>query len=103
MLAPAPYQVPVKGDKTESGKAKGGLPSKGTSDTVPEEIKILPSEGQSEGEANIPSPHGKKRAASEGWEEKAPKRGKMLPLGGPGLEGDVIAWSHGEDKPSGKP
>ena len=102
MLAPAPCQVPAKGDKAESGKAKGGLPSEGTSDTVSGEIKIPPPEGQSEGEANIPSPHGKKRAASEGWEETAPKRGKMPSSGGSGLEGDVIARSYGEDKPSGK-
>ena len=70
---PAPHQVLVKGDKAESGKAKGGLPSEGISDTVSGEIKIPPLEDKSEGEANIPSPHGKKRAASEEWEERAPK------------------------------
>ena len=99
MLAPAPHRVPVKEDQAESGKAKGGLPFVGTSDTLSGEIKIPPPEGQSEGEANIPSPHGKKRAVSEDWEEKAPKRGKMPLSGGSGLEDDVVAQSHSEDKP----
>ena len=102
MLAPAPYQVPVKEDKEESRKAKGGLHSKGTPDTVSDEIRAPSSEDKRKGGADILSPHGKKRAASEGWEETAPKRGKMPPLGGSGLEGDVVAWSHREDKPSGK-
>ena len=81
MLAPVSYQVPAKGDKAESGKAKGGLPSKGISDIVSGEIKIPPPEGQNVGQANIPSPHGKKRAISEDLGEKAPERGKM-PLSG---------------------
>ena len=102
MLAPAPHQVPVKEDQAESGKAKGSLHSEGISYTVSGEIKVPPPEDKSEGEANIPSPHGKKRAASTGWEETTPKRGKMPPLGGSGSEDDVIAQSHREDKPSGK-
>ena len=73
MLAPAPYQVPAKEDKEESKKAKGGLHSKGTPDTMSGEIGTPSSEDKREGEADIPSPHGKKRAASEGWEVKAPK------------------------------
>ena len=102
IAGPAPYQVPVEGDKAESGKAKGGLPFEGISDTVSGEIKIPPSEDESEGEANIPSPHGKKRAASEDWDERAPKRGRMPLSGGSGLEDDVIAQSHSEDKPLAK-
>ena len=43
-----------------------------------------------------------KRAASEGWEEKAPKRGKMPLTGGPGLEDDVVAQSHDKDEPQAK-
>ena len=101
-LAPAPYQVHVKEDKAESGRTKGGLHSEGISDTVSGEIKIPSSKDKSEGEANIPFPHGKKRATSEGWEEKAPKRGKMPLSGGSGLEDDVIAQSHDEDKPQAK-
>ena len=62
-------------------------------------VKIPSPEEKSKGEAIIPSPHGKKRAVSEDWEEKAPKQGKMPLSGGSGLEGDVIAQSHSEDKP----
>ena len=87
MLVPAPYQVPAKEDKEESRKAKGGLHSEGTPNTVPS------SEDKREGEADILSPHGKKRAASEGWEVKAPKRGKTLLSGGSGSEDDVVAQS----------
>ena len=91
MLAPAPYQMPVKEDKAESGRTKGGLHPEGISDTVSGEIKIPSPEDKSEGEANIPSPHGKKRAASEDWEKKAPKRGKVPQPGGSGLENDILA------------
>ena len=44
-------------------------------------------------------PHGKKRAASEDWEEMASKRGKVPQSGGSGLEDGVLAQSHDEDKP----
>ena len=98
MLALAPYKVPVEEDKAESGKNKGGLHSEGMLDTVSWEIKVPPSEDKSEGEGNIPSPCGKKRGPSEDWEEKAPKRGKMPLSGGSGLEDDVVAPSHSEDK-----
>ena len=81
----------MKEDKAESGRTKGGLHPEGISDTVSGEIKIPSSEDKSEGEVNISSPHGKKRAASEDWEERAPKRGKMPLSGGSGLEDDVIA------------
>ena len=103
MLAPAPHQVPVKEDKAESGKVKGGLPSKGISDTVSGEIKVPPPEDKSEGEANIPSPYGKKRAASEDWEGLSSKKGKMPPLTGLGLEGDAVEQLQQGDKPSAKP
>ena len=63
------------------------------------EIKVPLPEEKSEGEANIPSPHGKKRDASEDWEERAPKRGKVPQSGGSGLEDGVFAQSHDEDKP----
>ena len=98
MLAPTPYQMPMKEDKAESGRTKGGLHPKGISDAVSGEIKIPSSEDKSEGEANIPSPHGKKRAASEDWEESAPKRGKVPQSGGSGLEGGVVQ-PRDEDKP----
>ena len=92
----------MKKDKAESRKAKGGLHSKGISYTVSGEIKVPPPEDKSEGEADVPSPHGKKRAASKDWEERAPKRGKMPLSGGSGLEVDVVAQSHSEDKPLAK-
>ena len=44
MLVPAPYQVPAKEDKEESRKAKGGLHSEGTLDTVSGEIRAPSSE-----------------------------------------------------------
>ena len=91
MLAPAPYQVPVKEYKEESRKAKGGLHSEGTPGTMSEEIGTPSSEDKREGETDIPSPHGKKRVASEGLEVKAPKRGKMSLSGGSGLEDDIVA------------
>ena len=90
MLVLAPYQVPVKEDNEESRKAKGSLHSEGTPNTASGEIKAPPSKDKREGEADILSPHGKKRAASEGWEVKAPKRGKMPLSGGSGSEGDVV-------------
>ena len=88
-----------EGDKTESGRTEGGLHPEGILDVVPGETKIPSPRDKGKGEANIPSPHGKKRASSEGWEEKAPKRGKMPLSGGSGLEDDVIAQAPGEGKP----
>ena len=102
MLAPAPYQMPVKEDKAESGRTKGGLHPKGISDAMYGEVKIPSPEDKNEGEVDVSSPHGKKRAASEDWEEKAPKRGKMPSSSGSGLEGNIIAQSHDEDKPQVK-
>jgi hypothetical protein len=90
MLAPAPYQVSAKGDKEESNKAKGGLFSKGTPDTPSGKIGTPPSGDKREGETDIPSPDGKKRAASEDLEARAPKRGKMSLSGGSGSEDDVV-------------
>ena len=52
-----------------------------------------------EGEADIPSSHGKKRAASESWEVRAPKQGKTPLSGGSGSEGVVVAQSLRKDKP----
>ena len=98
MLAPAPYQMPVEEDKAKSGETQSGFHPEGIPGTSPGGIKIPSSEDKSEGEVKVSSPQGKIRAASEDWEEKAPKRGKMPLSGGSGLEDDVIAQSHGEDK-----
>ena len=67
MLAPAPYQMPVNEDKTESRRTEGGLHPEGILDAVSGEIKIPSPGDKGKGEANIPSPHGKKRVASEDW------------------------------------
>src|SRR4051812_33669692 len=102
MLAPAPHQVPVKEVKAESGRTKGGLHPEGISGIVSGGIRIPSSEDKSGGEVNVSSPHGKKRVASEEWEESAPKRGRMPLLGGSSLEDDVAAQSRDEDKPLAK-
>ena len=94
--------MPVKEDKTESRRTEGSLHPEGILDVVSGEIKIPSPEDKNEGETNIPSPHGEKRAASGDWEEKAPKRGKVPLSGGSGLEDDVIMHFHGEDKPLAK-
>ena len=99
MLVPAPYPVPVKEDNEESKKAKGALHSKGTPDTVSDEIRAPSSEDKRKGGADILSPHGKKRAAFKGWEVKAPKRGKTPLTGGSGSEDDVVAQFLRKDKP----
>ena len=98
MLAPAPYQVSVKEDKEENKKAKGDLHSKGTPDTMSWEIGTPSSKDKREVEADIPSPHGKKRTASEDLEVEAPKRGKMSLPGGSGSEDDVDAQFLRKDK-----
>ena len=91
--------MPVEEDKAESGRTKGGLHPEVISNIVSRGIKIPSSKDKSEGEVNVSSPHGKKRAASEDWEERAPKRGKVPQSGGSSLEGGVFAQSHDEDKP----
>ena len=91
MLAPTPYHMSVKEDKTGSGRTKEGLHPEDILDAVSGEMKIPSPEGKSKGEANIHSPYGKKRAVSEDWEEKAPKQGKMPLSGGSGLKDDIIA------------
>ena len=62
-------------------------------------MKIPSPEGKNKGEADIHSPYGKKRAVSEDWEDKAPKRGKMPLSGGSGLKDDIIAQFSSEAKP----
>ena len=64
MLASTPYQVPAGKDKEESEEAQG-------------EIGTSTSEGGREGQAGIPSPHGKKRTASEDLKIEDSKRGKV--------------------------
>ena len=99
MLAPAPYQMPVEEDKAESGRTKSSLHPEGISDIAPGGIEISSSEDRSEGEVKISFPQGKKRAASEDWEERASKRDKVPQSGSTGLEDGVLAQSHDGDKP----
>ena len=89
----------VKEDKTESGRTEGGLHPEDILDAISREIKTSSPEDKTKGEANIPSPHSKKRAASKGWEVKAPKRGKMPLSGGSGSEDDVVAQFLRKDNP----
>ena len=91
MLAPAPYRMPVEEDKAESGRTKGGLHPEGVSNIVSGGTRIPSSEDKSEGGVNVSLSHGKKRDASEDWEGKAPKRGKVPPSGGSGLKGGAFA------------
>ena len=82
MLASAPYQAPAREGKEESEKTRDDLCSGGKSDTESGEIDISSPEDKGEREASIPPPFRRKRAASEGWEGRSPKRGKMPPSGG---------------------
>ena len=89
--------------KVESGKTRDDLRSRGKLDTEYGEIDISSPEDEGEREANIPSPFRRKRAASKSWEGRSPKRGKMPPSSGSGLEGDTGERLRHEDKPSTKP
>ena len=102
MLAPTPFQMPVEEDKAESGKEKSGFHPEGISGTASGGIKIPSSEDKSEGEVKVPSPQSKKRGTSEDWEKNASKRGKMPSSGGSGLEDNVVAQYHSENKPLAK-
>ena len=95
MLALEPYQVPAGEDKEESEEAQGGLHSGGTPGNLSGEIGTSTSKGGREGRTDIPSPHGKKRAASEDSEREASKRGKVSQSGG-----DVDTQSPCKDRPS---
>ena len=77
MLASAPYQVPAGKDKEESGESQGGLSSGGTPGNFSGEIGTSTFDGGREGQTDIPSPHGKKRTASEDLKREASKRGKV--------------------------
>ena len=94
MLASAPYQVPVGKDKEESEEAQEGLHSGGTPGNLSKEIGTSTTEGGREGQADIPSPHGKKRTASEDLKREASKRGKISQSGG-----DVDMPSLRKDRP----
>ena len=88
MLASAPYQVPVREGKEESKKTEDDLCSRGKSDTESGEIDLSsPGGGKGPG---IPSPNRRKRTASEDWEGRSSKKGKMPPSSGLGLKSDAV-------------
>mgnify|MGYP007126473882 FL=1 len=103
MLASAPYQAPVREGKEESEKTQDDLGSGGKSDTESGEIDLSsPEDGGGKG-PSIPSPSRRKRAASEDWEGRSSKKGKMPPSSGLGLESDAVEQLQQGDKPSAKP
>ena len=99
MLASVPYQAPAgEGEKTQDDLGSGGK-----SDTESGEIDLSsPEDGGGKG-PSIPFPSRRKRAASEDWEGRSSKRGKMPPSSGLGQEGDAVEQLCHEDKPSTKP
>ena len=99
MLVLAPYQVPMKEDKEESKKAQGGPHSRGTPDASSGEIGTPSSEDEREGETDIPSPHGKKRTASEDSKIKDSKREKISLSWGSGSGGDLVTQFLRKDRP----
>ena len=103
MLASTPYQAPTREGKEESEKTRDDLFSGSKSDTESGEIDLSSPEDRGERGASIPSPSRRKRAASEDWEGRSPKKGKMPPLRGLGLESDAVERLQQGDKPSAKP
>ena len=99
MQVPAPYQVPAKEDKEESKKAQGGPHSRGMPGALSGEIGTPTFEDGREGKTDTPSPHGKKRTASEDLEIEASKRGKISLSGGSGSGGDVDTQPLRKDRP----
>ena len=95
MLAPTPYQVPAGEDKEEDEEAQGSFHSGGSPGNLSVEIRTPASKGGREGRTDIPSPHGKKRAASEDSEKEASKQGKVSQS-----RGDVDMQSPRKDRPS---
>ena len=103
MLASAPYQAPAREGQEESENTLDDICFGGKSDTESREINLSSPEDRGERGASIPSPSRRKRAASEGWEGRSPKRGKMPPSSGLGLERDAVEQLQQGDKPSAKP
>ena len=81
MLASAPYQVSAGEDKEESEEAQGDLHSRDTPGNLSGETGTSPSKSGREGQADIHSPHGKKRTASEDLKREASKWGKTSQSG----------------------
>ena len=100
MLERAPYQVSSGEDEGRHRETESGLH---TLHIQTGGISVSAKEDNREGESRIPPPHGKKRAASEDWEGRSSKNGKMPPSIGLGLESDAVEQLQQGDKPSAKP
>ena len=103
MLAPAPYQVPLREEKERSGEAQSGLHTGGASRTVFGEFRTPVSEDERGGEYDISSPHGKKRAAPEDLKAEASKRWKKSLSGGTDSGGDIAVECPQGGQPLAKP
>ena len=90
MLASAPYQAPVREGKEESEKTQDDLGSGGKSDTESGEIDFSSPEDRGGRGPSIPSPSRRKRAASEDWEGRSFKKGKITPSSGLCSESDAV-------------
>ena len=103
MLAPTPYQVPLREEKEGSGEAQSRLHTGGVSRTISGEIGTPMSEGERGGEFNIPSSHGKRRATPEDLKAEASKQGKKSLSGGPNSGGDIAAQCPQGGQPLAEP
>ena len=82
--------MPAKEDEVESEKAQGGPHSRGMPGASSGKIGTPSFKDEREGKADIPSPHGNKRTASEDLKIKASKRGKISLSGGSSSGGDFV-------------
>ena len=97
MLARAPYQVPSGEDEGRNREAESGLHALYIQTGG---ISASTKEDDRGGESRIPSPHGKKRTASEDLETEVSKRGKKPSVGGPAPEGILTAQRPQGGQPS---
>ena len=97
MLKHAPYQVPSGKDKGKSREAESGLH---TLYIQTEGINVSMKEDNRGGESQVPSPCGKKRAASGDLEVEASKLGKKPSPGSPAPEGVLTTQRPQTGQPS---
>ena len=100
MLNRTPYQVPSGEDEGRNKEAESGLH---TLHIQTGGISVSTKEDNRGGESRIPSPHGKKRAASEDLETEVSKQGKKPSPGGPTPKGILTAQRPQGGHPSTEP
>ena len=100
MLELAPYQAPSGEDKGRNKEAESGLHALLIRTGG---ISVSTKEDNRGGESKIPSPQGKKRAASEDLEMEASKRGKKPSSRGLAPEGILAAQGPQGGQPSTEP